>query len=173
MKNIFDILAKYNELTNQEMIKILETIDSEKLTKDLGSYYGSILGILNHHLMADIGWLRALGNNVPSLDFLPPLLNRFPSSRLPPKKLYWASLKDYKQIRTEIDDLLKRVVQRLSESEYNSILKITGRRGEQEYITWRILLHLFNHHTHHRGGVSLLLDQLGIENDYSNMLWKV
>jgi uncharacterized damage-inducible protein DinB len=173
MKNIFNILAKYNEITNQEMIKVLETIDSEKLTKDLGSYYGSILGILNHHLMADIGWLRALGNNVPSLDFIPPLLNHFPSSRLPPKELYWASLKDYKPIRIEIDNLLKRVVQKLSDSEYNSILKITGRRGEQEYITWRILLHLFNHHTHHRGGVSLLLDQLGIENDYSNMLWKV
>jgi uncharacterized damage-inducible protein DinB len=173
MKQIFSILAKYNEMTNLEMIKILDTIESGQLTKDLGSYYGSILGILNHHLMADIGWLRALGNNVPSLDFIPPLLDRFPSSRLAPKELYWASLKDYKPVRIEIDELLKRVVQSLSETEYNSIFKITGTRGEQEYITWRILLHLFNHHTHHRGGVALLLDQLGIENDYSSMLWKV
>jgi uncharacterized damage-inducible protein DinB len=158
LKNIFNILAKYNEMTNLEMIKILETIESGNLTKDLGSYYGSILGILNHHLMADIGWLCALGNNVPLLDFIPPLLNRFPSSRLAPKELYWASLKDCKPVRIKIDDLLKRVVQSLSESEYNSILKITGRRGEQEYITWRILLYLFNHHTHHRGGMALLLD---------------
>ena len=31
-------------------------------------------------------------------------------------------------------------------------------------------MHMFNHQTHHRGQVSLVLDQFGIENYYSNMI---
>ncbi len=36
-----------------------------------------------------------------------------------------------------------------------------------------VFLHLFNHQTHHRGQISVLLDQLGVENDYSNLISKV
>jgi len=172
-KEVLELLAKYNELTNQEMIKILEGIEPTKLTENVGSYYGSILGILNHHLLADIGWLRALGTHISTLNFVIPRLERFPSDRPLPNELHWASLNEYKTVRTEIDIFLKRVVQSIPPSQYTTILKIKGRRGEQEYLPWRILLHLFNHHTHHRGGVAILLDQLGVENDYSNLLWKV
>ena len=173
IKGLFELLVKYNKLTNQDMMKILEGVEPSKLTENVGSYYGSILGILNHHLMADIGWLRALGTHISSLDFVPPLLERFPSNRPPPDQLYWATLDEYKSIRVEIDDLMERVVSSIPASNYNDILKIEGRRGTFEYVTWHILLHLFNHETHHRGGVSVLLDQLKVENDYSNLLWKV
>ncbi|MFP4430552.1 MAG: DinB family protein [Spirochaetota bacterium] len=31
------------------------------------------------------------------------------------------------------------------------------------------LLHVLNHHTHHRGQISQILDAMGIENDYSGL----
>ncbi|MFX1571527.1 MAG: DinB family protein [Promethearchaeota archaeon] len=167
------MLAKYNQITNQDMIEVLEGVEPSKLTENLRSYYGSILGILNHHLLADIGWIRILGTHIAALDFIPPLLERFPTNRPPPNELIWTSLDEYKLIRVEIDNLLERVVKTLDLSQFSSILTIEGRRGKMEYMTWRILLHLFNHHTHHRGGVAVLLDQLGVENDYSSLLWKV
>ncbi len=170
IKEVFELLANYNSTTNQKVIKILGTIDPIKLTEDLGSYYGSILGLLNHHLSADIGWLRILGPLIPSLDFISPLLEQLPKERLAPKKLYWKTLEKYKTVRTEVDTILERVVKSITPEEYTSILKIVGFRRTIEKPTWRILLHLFNHHTHHRGGVSLLLDQLHVENDYSNLL---
>ena len=58
IKAVFELLAKYNKLTNLEMLKILEEVEPAKLTENVGSYYSSIMGLLNHHLMADIGWLR-------------------------------------------------------------------------------------------------------------------
>ena len=173
IKEVCTILAKYNKLTNKDMIKILETVDSEKLIEDLGSYYKSIMGVLNHHLQADIGWLRVLGSNVSYLHFVLPLLERFPTERLSPGQLYWTSLDDYKTVRYEVDDILERVISSLPSSEYSSTITVEGRRGKFDYIIWRIFLHLFNHHTHHRGSISVLLDQLKIENDYSNLLWKV
>ena len=78
MKQVFKVLARYNEVTNKDMIEILEKLDPAKMIEDLGSYYGSILGLLNHQLLADIGWLRALGTHIPTLDFVPPQLERFP-----------------------------------------------------------------------------------------------
>jgi uncharacterized damage-inducible protein DinB len=33
-----------------------------------------------------------------------------------------------------------------------------------------VLVHIFNHATHHRGGISVYLDILGKENDYSSVL---
>jgi uncharacterized damage-inducible protein DinB len=38
---------------------------------------------------------------------------------------------------------------------------------------WQLLMQWFNHHTHHRGQVSVQLDALGIENDYSGLLDKI
>lgn len=172
-KEIYILLAKYNQITNQEMIKILREVDPNKLSENLGSYYGSILGILNHHLLADIGWIRVLGTHINTLDFVVPLLERFPNKRPLPNELFWKSLDEFVPIRLEIDELLQQVVENLSSSDYSTIFSVEGRRGKMNYVTWKVLLHLFNHQTHHRGSVSILLDQLGIENDYSNLLWKV
>ncbi|MFX1496936.1 MAG: DinB family protein [Promethearchaeota archaeon] len=173
IKTVFELFSKYNKLTNIDMIKVLEGVESNKLTEDLGSYYLSIMGLLNHQLHADIGWLRVLGTHISSLDFIPSLLERFPTERLPPDKLYWKTLDEYKGVRSEIDDMIERTVKSLPASEYSTKIVVEGRRGKFEYIIWHILSHLFNHETHHRGGVSVLLDQLNIENDYSSLLWKV
>jgi uncharacterized damage-inducible protein DinB len=173
VKEIYILLAKYNQITNQDLIKILREVEPNKLSENLGSYYGSILGILNHHLLADIGWIRILSTHISSLDWVGPLLNRFPSNRPPPNELIWKSLDEFVPVRLEIDEILERVVENLDSSDYYTIFSVEGRRGKMDYVTWKVLLHLFNHQTHHRGSVSVLLDQLRIENDYSNLLWKV
>ena len=172
IKEMFKAFAKYNSTTNKDIIKILKRMESDKLTEDLGSYFGSILGILNHQLVADILWLRGYGTNISSLDFVLPILDKIHIERKPPKELQWSNLEDYKSVRVEIDQLLERVIETLSPSQYTELLKMEDRRGSIEFVTWRYLLHLFNHHTHHRGGVSVLLDQLKVKNDYSNLLWK-
>jgi uncharacterized damage-inducible protein DinB len=173
VKEIYTLFAKYNRITNQDLIKILREVDPNKLSENLGSYYGSIFGILNHHLLADIGWIRVLGTHISTLDWVVPLLDRFPNKRPPPNELIWKSLDEYIPVREEIDEILERVVKSLKSSEYSTTFSVEGRRGKMDYVIWKVLLHLFNHQTHHRGSVSVLLDRLGIENDYSNLLWKV
>jgi uncharacterized damage-inducible protein DinB len=173
IKVVFELLVKYNTMTNKEVIDILEGFDSSKLTEDLGSYFGSILGLLDHQLAADIGWLRVMGENITDLDFILPLIKDYNVERIPPKELHWKTLSEYYTVRVEIDKLLERVVTRLTPDEYSSTITLEGRRGKFTYIIWRILLQMFNHHTHHRGGVSTILDQLNIENSYSSLLWKV
>ncbi|MFW9895900.1 MAG: DinB family protein [Candidatus Thorarchaeota archaeon] len=173
IKDVFELLVKYNTMTNKEAVDVLEKLEPSKLTEDLGSYFGSILGLLDHQLVSDIGWLRALGENVPELDFVLPLIEEYNIERIPPKELHWKTLSEYSPVRGEVDKVLERVITTLSPDQYSASITLKGRRGEFTYITWRILLHLFNHHTHHRGGVSTLLDQLNIESNFSNLLWRV
>ena len=172
IKEMLKTFAKYNSTTNKDIIKILKRMEPDQLIKDLGSYFGSILGILNHQLVADILWLRGYGKNIPSLDFVLPIIEKFHIERKPPKELQWSNLEEYKSVRVEIDKLMERVIETLSPSQYTSLLKMEDHRGSIEFVTWRYLLHLFNHHTHHRGGVAVLLDQLKVKNEFSNLLWK-
>ena len=172
IKEMLKTFAKYNSTTTKDIIKILKRMEPDQLIKDLGSYFGSILGILNHQLVADILWLRGYGKNIPSLDFVLPIIEKFHIERKPPKELQWSNLEEYKSVRVEIDKLMERVIETLSPSQYTSLLKMEDHRGSIEFVTWRYLLHLFNHHTHHRGGVAVLLDQLKVKNEFSNLLWK-
>ena len=172
IKDVFVLLAKYNTMANKEVVDVLEGLESSKLTEDLGSYFGSILGLLDHQLASDIGWLKMLGENISDLDFVLPLIKDFQIDRLPPKELHWKTLSEYNTVRVEVDKIIERVVNTLSPDQYTSVITMETRRGKLSYITWRTLLLMFNHHTHHRGGVSLLLDQLNIENNFSSLLWR-
>ncbi len=173
IKDVFERLAKYNTMANKDVVKVLDGLESSKLTEDLGSYFGSILGVLDHLLASDISWLKMLGGNISDLDFVPPLIEDFQIDRLPQKELHWKTLSEYNTVRVEVDKIIERVVTALSPDQYTTEITMESRRGKFNYITWRTLLLMFNHHTHHRGGVSLLLDQLNIENNFSTLLWRV
>lgn len=159
-------------MANKDAVKILEGIESSKLTEDLGSYFGSILGLLDHILASDIGWLKMLGENFSDLDFLLPLIEEFEVDRLPPKELHWKTLSEYNSVRVKLDDVIERMVNTLTPEQYLKEFTMKGRRGDVTTIVWRNLLLFFNHHIHHRGGLSLILDQLGIENNFSTLLWR-
>ncbi|MHA2182918.1 MAG: DinB family protein [Promethearchaeota archaeon] len=173
IKDVFEILAKYNTMANKDIVKILEGVESSKLTEDSGSYFGSILGLLDHQLASDISWLKNLGENISDLDFLPPLMEDFQIDRLPPKELHWKTLSEYNTVRVEVDKIIERMVNTLPSDQYSTEVTTETKRGKYSYIIWRTLILMFNHHTHHRGGVSLLLDQLNVENNFSSLLWRV
>jgi uncharacterized damage-inducible protein DinB len=76
--------------------------------------------------------------------------------------------------RLELDEIILKLVQKLSENDYIS-REIDSYDSKGNKIKQKInkcLLMLFNHQTHHRGKVSVILDQLNIENDVSAIAWE-
>jgi uncharacterized damage-inducible protein DinB len=54
------------------------------------------------------------------------------------------------------------------------ILTYTDSEGNKlEKVMETLLLHVFNHETHHRGMISLYLEMLGKENDFSGSMYKI
>jgi len=171
MRELFQLLAEYNKQTNQEVLGILEGLPQQQLSQDLGSYYSSILGLMNHILVTDATWIRRFGNNLPELNGLTPHLPTFELKTW--KDIIWNSLSLLKPVRTSVDEVIVQAFQRVSEDKYNLKIKYQDYKGqEQQKIAWYAFLHFFNHQTHHRGQVAVLLDQLSVENDFSNLIWK-
>ena len=68
MKELFQLLSKYNAQTNAEMMGVLEKLPAEQVTKDVGSFYGSILGLLNHILVSDVFGIKRFFKQYPELE---------------------------------------------------------------------------------------------------------
>jgi len=170
MQEIFELLAEYNEKTNRAMLAILGAQAPELASRPAGAYHGSVLGVLNHVLQADVLWLRRFAHQLPELGFVAPELPVFKLQSL--KDVVWDSLPAFQPVREKVDGLLGRAVRGIPPVRYPEILEYRNIKGEaQRKVIWRTLLHVFNHQTHHRGQVAALLDQFGVANDYSNLIW--
>jgi len=173
MKNLFQAFAKYNESVNQSIMELLKPLKKEQIMMKTKAYYPSIFETLLHNLIADLNWLRryrdALKENK--------ALNTGKPLSLEEKGLRVEFESDYTkffQYRRQVDELMIRFVHELDESKMNLVLKYKNYKGEEiEKELWKTLLHLFNHQTHHRGQVSVLLDLIGIDHDYSSLATRI
>ena len=172
MKNIFQALAKYNGSVNQSIIELLKPLDKEKIMMKTKAYYPSIFETLIHNLFADLNWLKRYGGVFKESKALS---HRIASSDQ--KVLRQEFEADYTklfQYRKEADEVMIQFINELDETKLNSVIKYKNYKGEdQEQVCWKPLLHWFNHHTHHRGQISVLLDMVGVDNDYSGMLTRI
>jgi len=173
MKTIFQAFAKYNGSVNQSVLELLKPLKKEQIIMETKAYYPSIFETLLHNMIADLNWLKryrdvfkenkALSNSkLVSLEEKS-LRKEFESDYT---KLY--------QYRKQADDVIIQFVNEMDESKLNSVIKYKNYKGEDvEKELWKTLLHWFNHQTHHRGQISVLLDLLGIDHDYSSMMTRI
>jgi uncharacterized damage-inducible protein DinB len=171
MKELFGLLSKYNAQTKAEMMGILEKLTPEQIAADARSFYGSILGLLNHILVVDVMWLKRFCSQFPELETIKPKLPEFQMKGW--KEIIWPSLAVLKPIRSGVDEAIQQACELLSEKHYDSVMEYKSWDGkDMQKTAWLVFLHFFNHQTHHRGQISLILDQMAIDNDYSGIINK-
>lgn len=168
-------LARYSQHANRKMFAVLGMHDvRNRITEKVDGYFDSIAAILNHLALADISWIRRFSEAWGSL----PVFTRRPASS-------WATTEDVfstplltldalEQQQVELDEALLRLSEEvgpaLTEGSVPEIIEYRDRRGDVVSIPGEgALLHLLNHHTHHRGQISQILDAMGIANDYSGL----
>jgi uncharacterized damage-inducible protein DinB len=171
MKKMLTLYAEYNARTNADLIALLETLPDEKITADVGLYYSSILGILNHMLIGDVIWFRFIVNKFSETEHLASAIPQFVLNDW--KEIIWKSLSEYKPVRLAFDSTIKEIIEAIPESTYDIIFDRKNHLGAQTKVkAWIAYMHVFNHQTHHRGQIAAVLDQLKIDNDYSNIVWQ-
>ena len=169
--NITDTLSKYaeyNNMANKELILILEPLGTTKLEEPVGSYFKTLGGILNHMATADLVWFPRLKDQgiwpTEELEALEAL----------PKVQYgqkvFGTWEEFKTLRRELDRLWMKVAENFPMEKDNQVVEYTTFQGSLARVPLGgILLHLFNHQTHHRGAISQILDVWNISNDYSGL----
>ena len=172
MKNVFQAFARYNGSVNQSIIELLKPLTREQITMKTKAYYPSILETMIHNLFADLNWLKRYGGVFRESKALSHRIASTDQKAL--RQEFESDHTRFFQYRREADEVIVRFIDELEGSKLSSVIKYKNYKGEdQEQDLWKTLLHWFNHQTHHRGQVSVLLDLVGVDHDYSSLLTRI
>jgi uncharacterized damage-inducible protein DinB len=173
MKTIFQAFAKYNGAVNQNIIELIEPLKKDQIMMATKAFYPSIFATLLHNLVADINWLKRYRDVFTENK----ALGTSPLMSADVKALRTDLESDYTKFfsyRKQADELFVRLTNEIDEGRLNAVIRYKNYKGEEvEKEAWKTLLHLFNHQTHHRGQVSVLLDLVGVDHDFSSLVSRI
>jgi uncharacterized damage-inducible protein DinB len=143
----FRMFALYNRWANVLLYQAAAAVPEDALAQDRGAYFKSLLGTLNHLLVADGIWLSRLQGNSPR------------GLRL--DEIHHAALEPLAAARCALDGRLIGYVFALQEPQFAAPLTYETLSGApQTQAVHHVLAHVFNHQTHHRGQAHDLLCQI-------------
>jgi uncharacterized damage-inducible protein DinB len=164
------LLASYNETTNKEMNKYISQINATQWNTDFKAYLPSIFKVCNHLYIGDFNWLKRFSQ----LRDFKYIKDGFFSREISFTMEAFKDPKEYIAKREFLDKAINKFVNELTENDLGGHLKYTDSRGtEHNRNVGGLIIHMFNHQTHHRGMISIYLEMLGIDNDYSNLLYLI
>jgi len=159
----YRLFARYNRWFNQRLYDASEQLTDEERKRDRGAFFGSIHNTLNHVVWGDQAWLKRFAAQGVAFEALSDSLLALPSGALHGTVLYedWAALRAQ---RERLDAAIEDFAERMPSDYPLRIMRYANTRGVQrEHPVWQALSHFFNHQTHHRGQVTALLMQAGVD----------
>ncbi len=161
------LLAHYNSSVNSAMNKIISTLSSEEWDQTIGGYFKSMHGLCSHLFVGDQNWLNRFKTIKPFSYFNNSIFDKVYNFSETP----FTTITEYQEKRQILDTAFMRLAEEVVNEDLSKILCYKNMRGmEQNRVFGGVILHVFNHQTHHRGMISLYLEMLGRENDFSNLV---
>ncbi len=146
----FRMLAQYNRAANARLYAVLAELDDAAYYSKRQVSLGSVHALLNHMLLGDRIWMSRFaggGKTTPPLNTV--LCETF-------TELHAARLEEDQQIET--------FFQKADEDFLRRPLRYTNSQGKDYTESAPLaVLHFFNHQTHHRGQMHVMLSQSGIQ----------
>jgi len=154
------IMANYNAWQNKSIYGAASKLDEEARRRDRGAFYGSIHETLSHLLWGDQIWMaRFAGTSEPITSSIAESRNMVENWR------------DLHLQRTAFDKIILDWSQTVTSeflggktSWYSGALQ-----KEVSRPTGMLVTHMFNHQTHHRGQVNVMLTQDGAKLDDTDL----
>lgn len=163
------LMAQYNQWMNETLYTAAGSLTEAQLKADQGAFFGSILATLNHLLVGDIIWLKRFANHPANFEALAHL-HHMPD----PKSLDTVLFDDFNELQIQRELMDQLILDWSDELEPEHLSQPLEYHNAQGVVSTRpfgmLLQHLFNHQTHHRGQVSTLLSQQGINIAITDLL---
>jgi uncharacterized damage-inducible protein DinB len=144
--------ARYNRWQNQSLLTACAKLNDETRKRNMGAFFKSIHATLNHLLVGDQLWLSRFDgqpHNITSLD-----------------QMLYDNFDEFRQQRIWTDDRIDRFVVSLTDARIAEPLtfrRLGGNKGELTMPIEICIMQMFNHQTHHRGQITTLLMQCGVD----------
>jgi uncharacterized damage-inducible protein DinB len=148
MKAHFQMFAHYNAWANARVLIAAAALSDAQYREDRGAFFKSMHGTLNHLLLTDRVWMNRFTGEGPTYTRLDQIL-----------------CEDFETLaaaRAEEDARIARYVDGLSDEALAGLFRYK-RVTTDEWIEQELspaLAHVFNHQTHHRGQMHMLLTDL-------------
>jgi len=149
VKQHFLMFAAYNQWANSAIYDAATELSRDERDRNMGAFFKSITGTLNHLLVADRIWMK-----------------RFTGEGQAPATLDTILFEEFELLRTarvaedqRIYDWVNRLDAKALAGRF-TYLTVTDMRTVSQRLA-PALAHLFNHQTHHRGQIHTMLTALG------------
>lgn len=144
MKSRFEQLAAYNKWANARLYEAAFALLEVDYRRDVGAFFKSLNGTLNHLLVADRIWMKRLTGEGEHPDKLNAIIHDDRGTLA--------------LARADEDDRIIRFVASLNDAALAGTLKYATTSGKPfEQARADVLSHFFNHQTHHRGQAHTIL----------------
>jgi uncharacterized damage-inducible protein DinB len=145
------LMAQYNEWMNSRMYALCASLPDTELRKDRGAFFKSIYATLNHIAYGDLAFLSRFTGN--------------PSAVPEPGADLFVTFSLLRTERAVLDQRILVWSESLTPAWLAESLTYTSQiDGKTRTVPkWALVTHMFNHQTHHRGQVTTLLSQMGLD----------
>lgn len=163
------LLASYNSWMNAKLYAAAATLPPQALNAERGAFFGSIMGTLNHLVAGDTIWLQRFAALFPGQALLDPVRALPAPAAL--AAIFSDELAPLAAHRARLDALIAAWIGALSAQDLEARLQYRNTKGEgNDRRLGSVLVHFFNHQTHHRGQASTLLSQAGADIGVTDLL---
>lgn len=158
----FLLMSQYNSWVNERLYELVASLPDGERQRDLGAFFQSIQGTLNHLLLTDRLWLGRFATSTPyTFSTLQEATLMFECESL--KQVLYPNFAELRSERSHTDRIIEQWMQALLPEMLSVPMRYynNARTIEREHSLWFGLTHFFNHQTHHRSQATTLLAQLG------------
>jgi uncharacterized damage-inducible protein DinB len=148
------LMAEYNRWMNQKVYDASSQLTEEERRRDLGAFFRSVHGTLNHIVWADRVFLGRLRGERPSMG--------------KPDDIVHDDFRALWRERQTLDEAILSWAGALEDQMLEAPFEF-GNRGKVP--TYVIAVQMFNHQTHHRGQTTVLLHRLGKDLGSTDIPW--
>ena len=164
-----NLMAEYNRWMNERMYEAAAGLPEAELARDRGAFFGSILQTMNHIVVADCIWLHRFARQSDAAGLRSELANVPQPVSL--REEMAGSFGMLRERRRELDELIRRWTGSLTADQLRAPLAYQNMAGRSFARNFgHLVLHFFNHQTHHRGQASTLLFQAGVDVGVTDLL---
>lgn len=165
----FRLLARYNEFMNGKLYAAAEQLPAAELSRDRKAFFGSIIGTLNHIAVGDTIWLKRFAAH-PSAPASLEVVRQQPAPTAL-RQILFGQIDALKVHRELLDWTILAWTEELGADDLAVPLVYHSTGGEPFTRDFAgLIVHFFNHQTHHRGQVTTLLMQAGVDVGETDLL---
>ena len=169
LKSHFELMSRYNQWMNQNIYEAASQLDEQTLKQDRGAFFKSIIGTLNHIWVADIIWLKRFAQHPRQYSSLAYVLEVTQPRSL--DQISYTDLPPFIKARQKLDEVIINWCEEIQEEHLAVALEYTNTKGKKYTKNFgHLIQHFFNHQTHHRGQITTLLNQNGVDVGVTDLL---